>query len=157
MLSLAWSSCLILRSLEEGDLCNILYKCSSLLHKDLSLQIGERARIPFSYRFFGKQELGSSLARACSLLLSTFALTFFLELPQFARRENLFRRHDGIRPHLWQESANWQVFRLEEGSQENKSSPLCTTQTTNRRLRRSLFHALACDVLFRQLFWTGHW
>src|SRR5438034_18234 len=112
---------------------------------------------PFRYRFFGKQELGSSLARACSLLLSTFALTFFLALPQFGRRENLFRRHDGLRPHLWQESANWQVFRLEEGSQENKSSPLCTTQTTNRWLRRSLFHALACDVLFRQLFWTGHW
>src|SRR5438874_2426177 len=83
---------------------------------------------PFRYRFFGKQELGSRLATTSSLLLLLFALTVFLSLPQFGRRGNLLRRHNRLRPHLGQESPNWQIFCLQEGSQENQSSPLCTTQ-----------------------------
>jgi hypothetical protein len=91
-----------------------------LLHPTLSRPwLPEVARLPFRYRFFGKLELGSSLATTSSLFLLTFALTVFLALQPFGRGSHLFGRHNRFRPHLGQEPTNGQIFCLQESSQEN--------------------------------------
>ena len=87
--------------------------------------------------FWESKSQGSSLARACSLLLSTFALTFFLSLSQFGRRGNLFRRHDGSQTTspagVCQRGRKHAQFRAHTRRTASQTSPILPRTTDDNR------------------------